>query len=42
MVATLKTWRDYFRACGVTAKDTEYIAPAFLPESFFFEKQPEG
>jgi serine/threonine-protein kinase HipA len=42
MVATLKTWREHFRACGVSAKDIEYIAPAFLPECFFFEKPPEG
>ena len=38
MVATLRIWRDHFRACGVSAKDIEYIAPAFLPECFFFEK----
>jgi serine/threonine-protein kinase HipA len=42
MVAALRTWREHFRACGVSAKDTDYIAPAFLPESFFFEKPPEG
>jgi len=38
IVATARTWRDHFRACGVSAKDIEYIAPAFLPECFFFEK----
>ena len=37
MVATLRTWQDHFGACGVSAKDTEYIAPAFLPDCFFFE-----
>jgi serine/threonine-protein kinase HipA len=42
MVPTLRIWRDHFRACGVSAKDTDYIAPAFLPECFFFEKPPEG
>lgn len=42
MVATVTTWRDHFHACGVSTKDTEYIAPAFLPECFFFEKLPEG
>jgi hypothetical protein len=42
LVPTLKTWRDHFRACGVSAKDTDYIAPAFLPECFFFEKTPEN
>lgn len=35
VVATLKGWRDHFRACGVSAKDVDYIAPAFLPECFF-------
>ena len=38
VVATVRSWRDHFRACGVSAKDIEYIAPAFLPECFFFEK----
>ena len=38
IVTTLRAWRDHFHACGVSAKDIEYIAPAFLPESFFFEK----
>ena len=41
VVATVRTWRDHFRACGVSAKDVEYIAPAFLPESFFLEKPAE-
>jgi len=36
VVATLRDWRDHFRARGVSAKDAEYIAPAFLPEGFFF------
>lgn len=40
VVATVRTWRDHFRACRVSAKDVEYIAPAFLPECFFFEKPP--
>ncbi len=35
---TVRTWREHFRSCGVSAKDTDYIAPAFLPESLFFEK----
>ncbi len=42
VVATVRTWREHFRACGVSAKDIEYIAPAFLPECFFFEKPPRG
>ncbi len=35
---TLRDWRKHFRASGVSAKDIEYIAPAFLPECFFIEK----
>lgn len=42
VVATVRGWRDHFRACGVSAKDVDYLAPAFLPEGFFFEKPPEG
>jgi serine/threonine-protein kinase HipA len=42
ITAALKAWREHFRACGVSAKDTEYIAPAFLPECFFFETPPAG
>jgi serine/threonine-protein kinase HipA len=41
IVATLRTWRDHFRAYGVSAKDIEYIAPSLLPECFFFEKPVE-
>jgi serine/threonine-protein kinase HipA len=41
IVATLRTWREHFRGCGVSPNDIEYIAPAFLPDCFFFEKPPE-
>ena len=41
-VATLRTWREQFRASGVCAKDIEYIAPAFLPDCFFLERPHEG
>lgn len=41
IAATVRTWREHFRACGVSAKDVEYMAQAFLPECFFFEKPPE-
>jgi serine/threonine-protein kinase HipA len=37
VVAAVRTWRDQFIACGVSAMDIEYIAPAFLPECFFAE-----
>jgi serine/threonine-protein kinase HipA len=39
---TLRGWREQFRSCGVSAKDIEYIAPAFLPECFFFEKSVDN
>lgn len=42
IVTTVRTWRDHFRACGVTEKDVDYMAQAFLPECFFFEKPVEG
>jgi serine/threonine-protein kinase HipA len=42
VVATVRTWRDHFRASGVSTNDIEYITPAFLPECFFFEKPAEG
>ena len=40
-VTTVRTWRDHFRACGVSEKDVDYMAQAFLPACFFFEKPPE-
>jgi serine/threonine-protein kinase HipA len=42
MVATVQTWRDHFRACGVSAKDIEYVAPAYLPDGFFLERPAEA
>ena len=42
IVATARAWRDHFQAAGVSEKDLEYIAPALLPECFFFEKPVEG
>lgn len=40
IVEVVGQWRGSFFACGVSAEDIEYIAPAMLPECFFFEKQP--
>jgi len=40
VVAIVRTWREHFRACGVSEKDADNMAQAFLPESFFFEKPP--
>jgi serine/threonine-protein kinase HipA len=42
VVATVRGWRDHFRASGMSEKDVDTIAPAFLPDCFFFEKPPEG
>jgi len=42
VVATVRTWRNHFRGCGVSAKDVEHIAPAFPPECFFLAKPMEG
>ena len=42
IVTTVRTWREHFRACDVSEKDVDYMAQAFLPERFFFEKPPEG
>jgi serine/threonine-protein kinase HipA len=42
IVTTVSTWRNHFRACGVSEKDVDYMAQAFLPECFFFEKPVEG
>lgn len=40
VAATVRGWRDHFRNSGVSEKDVETIAPAFLPECFLFEKPP--
>ncbi|MBU6995338.1 type II toxin-antitoxin system HipA family toxin [Ferrovum myxofaciens] len=37
IVAVARQWRESFFACGVSAQDADYIAPAILPECFFFE-----
>lgn len=42
VVTTLRAWRDHFHTCGVSEKDIAYIAPAFLPECFFFERPSMG
>jgi serine/threonine-protein kinase HipA len=41
IVAVVRHWRDSFSTCGVSAQDQDYIAPAILPECFFFES-PTG
>ncbi|MCW5323006.1 type II toxin-antitoxin system HipA family toxin [Verminephrobacter aporrectodeae subsp. tuberculatae] len=41
LVNVVRHWRDGFLACGVSAKDIDYIAPAILPDGFFFERQSD-
>jgi serine/threonine-protein kinase HipA len=41
IAAVVRGWREVFVECGVSAQDIEYIAPAFLPECFFFEQPPQ-
>lgn len=41
IVVVVRQWRDIFFACGVSTEDIEYIAPAILPECFFFERRPD-
>ena len=42
LVDVVRHWRESFFACGVSAKDIDHVAPAFLPECFFFENRPEA
>ena len=42
IVDVVRDWRDGFVACGVSAKDIDCIAPAILPDCFFFEEQPDA
>jgi len=41
IVAIARQWRESFFACGVSTQDVDYIAPAILPECFFFEAAPD-
>ena len=42
LVNVVRHWRDGFFACGVSAQDIDYIAPAILPACFFFENRPDA
>lgn len=35
IAAIVRGWRDHFAACGVSRRDTDYMAQAFLPACFF-------
>jgi serine/threonine-protein kinase HipA len=37
IVSVVQQWRDCFLACGVSNKDIDAVAPAFLPACFSFE-----
>ena len=41
LIDVVRHWRDSFFACGVSAKDIDYIAQAILPDCFFFERRPD-
>lgn len=41
IVGVVRQWRNSFFTCGVSTEDIEYIAPAILPECFFFERRPD-
>jgi serine/threonine-protein kinase HipA len=38
IVAVVKDWREHFHACGVSVRDVEHIASAFLPPCFYVEQ----
>jgi serine/threonine-protein kinase HipA len=42
LVDVVRHWRDSFFSCGVSARDIDYIAPAMLPDCFFFETPPHA
>ena len=42
LVDVVRHWRDSFFVCGVSAEDIDYIAPAILPDCFFFERRPDA
>ena len=42
IASVVSGWREVFVSCGVSAQDVEYIAPAFLPECFFFTQPPQA
>ena len=42
LVNVIRLWRESFSVCGVSARDIDHIAPAILPDCFFFEERPGG
>lgn len=42
LVDVVRRWREGFVASGVSAQDIDHIAPAILPDCFFFERCPDA
>ncbi len=42
IIAVVRGWREHFHACGVSPKDIDTIASAFLPPCFFQEQPVEA
>ena len=42
LVTVIRLWRESFSVCGVSPRDIDYIAPAILPDCFFYEERPGG
>ena len=42
LVAVIRQWRITFFSCGVSTEDADRIAPAFLPECFFFKRPADA
>jgi serine/threonine-protein kinase HipA len=42
VVAVVRQWREVYASCGVAPADREALAPAFLPEGFFYDAPPTG
>lgn len=40
IVGMVRDWQTLFRSLGVAERDLDYIAPAFLPPSLFFDQPP--
>lgn len=42
LLEVVRNWRNSFFECGVSSKDIDIIAPAFLPDCFFAETRPDA
>ena len=39
MTLVIGKWREIFATCGVSARDIDYLAIAFLPDCFYYEER---